>query len=256
MIEQEIVFESAAGGRLSGVLTHPEADLTGYAAVLLHGYGSNRNNGTNRAVSPRLAAAGIPTLRFDFFGHGASEGDIVDLTIGRGVADLQGALGVVKSELGVHPERIGLLGGSYGGNIAVLFAAVQQVAALALKSPISDYAAVRRRQLGQDGIRRWHSDGVTVLSGGIRSRYAFFEEALAVDTYAAAARITSPTLIVQGSCDEDIAPSETERLARCIPDARLLVIDGANHGYSNAEHFERMTTQLAAFLVEHLGAHA
>jgi pimeloyl-ACP methyl ester carboxylesterase len=42
-------------------------------------------------------------------------------------------------------------------------------------------------------------------------------------------RITQPTLVVQGTADQVVAPDNAEVLASLLPDARLQRFDGAGH---------------------------
>jgi pimeloyl-ACP methyl ester carboxylesterase len=59
---------------LRGTLVAPPAGETA-ATVLVHGGGVTREEGGFFArLAARLAGAGSPTLRFDFRGHGESEG--------------------------------------------------------------------------------------------------------------------------------------------------------------------------------------
>ena len=77
---------------------------------------------------------GIAVLRFDFRGVGQSEGDFA-----QGVGeqdDVRGALDFVLSRGRVAPGKVGLAGYSFGGGVALSFAAKDaRVKALALISP-------------------------------------------------------------------------------------------------------------------------
>ena len=56
-------------------------------------------------------------------------------------------------------ENLGLFGASFGGTVVLWYAYVHnKVKAIALKAPISDYAAVREMQLGKDGIEKWKKE--------------------------------------------------------------------------------------------------
>lgn len=62
-------------------------------------------------------------------------------------------------------------------------------------------------------------------------------------------RVAVPTLVVTGADDLLIPPAESDRMARAIPDARLVVLPGAGHlvARERAEDFNRA---LAAWLAE------
>jgi len=56
--------------------------------------------------------------------------------------------------------------------------------------------------------------------------------------------IGAPTLVIHGSADPMFPPAHGEALARQIPGARLLVLDGAGHGVDRAD-FEQIVRAIA-----------
>src|SRR5512134_3521918 len=67
---------------IKATLAVPDSGATGPAVVMLHGFGSSRNEVgdlfTQQAAA--LAAEGIASLRIDFRGYGESTGDMADTT--------------------------------------------------------------------------------------------------------------------------------------------------------------------------------
>jgi pimeloyl-ACP methyl ester carboxylesterase len=61
---------------------------------------------------------------------------------------------------------------------------------------------------------------------------------------AALASIRAPTLVIHGTADPMFPPAHGEALARRIPGARLLLLDGAGHGVDRADH-ERIVRAIA-----------
>src|SRR5439155_24841916 len=105
-LEQTLPFTDSSGHQISGILAQP-ADGSDRLAILCHGFLSNKNSATNRALTAMLLPQGIATLRFDFFGHGDSEGPFEKLTLGIAVQQTLAALGLADS----HGYRnIGLVG--------------------------------------------------------------------------------------------------------------------------------------------------
>src|SRR2546430_13089109 len=118
ILEQALRFTDPSGHQISGILATP-AGGTDRLAVLCHGFLSNKNSATNGALTGMLLPQGIATLRFDFFGHGDSEGPFEKLTVGIAVQQTLAALGLADS----HGYRnIGLVGSSFGGLVAILAA--------------------------------------------------------------------------------------------------------------------------------------
>ena len=58
--------------------------------------------------------------------------------------------------------------------------------------------------------------------------------------------IRAPTLVIHGSADPMFPPAHGEALARQIPGARLLLLEGAGHGVDRADH-----ARIVAAIAEH-----
>jgi pimeloyl-ACP methyl ester carboxylesterase len=103
------------------------------AVILLHGYGSNRLEMLARANV--LAAHGYGVLLYDLRGHGESEGD--KRAFGwQDVNDVNAAVKFLESQKDVLPGKIGILGFSIGGQIALRAAAEnEQIMAIVADDP-------------------------------------------------------------------------------------------------------------------------
>ena len=88
--------------------------------ILMHGIFANKGINPMPALARALAKAGIASIRFDFDGHGKSDGRMQDMTIEKELADARAVWDYVSS----HPyvENIGLLGHSQGGVVASMTA--------------------------------------------------------------------------------------------------------------------------------------
>lgn len=195
---------------------------------------------------------GLHSLRFDFFGHGESGGDFSDITVTRAVDDIKAAHNYL-TECGYH--RFGLAGSSFGGLATILAASeLEGLAWLALKSPVSDYLSRLFETDGEWDVNLWNHQGYHIYTDfegrERRLKYGFYEDAAQRCGYDAAVRIDIPTLIVHGEEDETVPVSQSIRLAELIPDGRLCIIPGADHGYSQPDHFERMIGLIEHFIWE------
>jgi pimeloyl-ACP methyl ester carboxylesterase len=68
-------------------------------------------------------------------------------------------------------------------------------------------------------------------------------------SYPPLSSITAPTLVIHGNADPVFPVQHGEALAAEIPDAHLLVLDGAGHGVDRADW-----CTIAAAIVEHQDA--
>jgi hypothetical protein len=253
-MESLLSFSDASGHRVASVLTTPDGD-TDTIAVLCHGFLSGKNSSTNKTLTRLLIERGIATFRFDFFGHGESDGPFEQITNTLALAQAQAALDLVRRK---GYRRIGLMGSSFGGLVATLTAAQRtDLACLALKCPVVDFAEELRLEFGEAEMAKWKStDTVPNIMGGqdrIALRYAFYEDCLRLIAYEPARSITAPTVIVQGDHDEHVPLHQSRRLYEALQvTKRMEVLPGADHQFTKGEDFTRMTTVIADWLTEHL----
>ncbi|MDO9116871.1 MAG: alpha/beta fold hydrolase [Nitrospira sp.] len=253
-MEQDLSFSDPHGHRVAAVLTAP-ASATERIAILCHGFLSGKRSTTNKTLTRLLNAQGIATLAFDFFGQGDSEGPFEALTTTTAVAQAQAALDLVRQK---GFRRLGLMGSSFGGLVATLTAAQRHdLACLALKCPVVDFAEELRLTLGDAEMAAWQStDTIPNIMGGaerIRLRYAFYEDCLRRIAYEPAKTITAPTLIVQGDQDECVPLHQSHQLAAVLTcPNRMELLPGADHQFTKAADFSRMTTLIADWLTTHL----
>lgn len=202
-----------------------------------------------------LIERGIATLRFDFFGQGESPGPFERITTTLAVGQTLAALDLVKHK---GYQRIGLMGSSFGGLVATLTAAQRtDLACLALKCPVVDFAEELQLEFGNEELARWKAtDTIPNIMGGpdrIALRYAFYEDCLRRIAYEPARLITAPTVIVQGDQDEHVPLHQSRRLYDALHVKKHLeLLPGADHQFTKREDFTRMTNVIADWLTEHL----
>jgi len=122
MIEEEVVFRTSRGLKLSGALLSPDEKLRD-VVVFAHGTGSSKSSPRNRGIAESLLDAGIASFLFDFTGHGKSDGVTEQSTEDQQFDDLVSALDYVGSQVFVQPRFIGVNGSSTGGTVAIRAAA-------------------------------------------------------------------------------------------------------------------------------------
>ncbi|MGE0254511.1 MAG: alpha/beta hydrolase [Alphaproteobacteria bacterium] len=110
------------GLRLAGILHRPDdagGDARRPAFLVLHGFGTNKDGGTSVAVAHLLEEWGYVALRFDMRGCGDSEGEFGRVICLEQVEDTKNALTWLATQPGVDPDRIGVVGHSFGAAVAV-----------------------------------------------------------------------------------------------------------------------------------------
>ncbi len=135
-MQEQVTFKSA-GLNLSGFITIPEGHKPGErrpAVIVLHGFGSNKKSGNVQIPCEMLSKMGYVTLGFDMRGCGDSEGEKARVICLEQVEDTQSAITYLQTRAEVDPDRIGLLGSSFGAAVAVYTAGVDKRAAMAISS--------------------------------------------------------------------------------------------------------------------------
>lgn len=128
MPEQSVTFKSA-GLILAGSVGLPEGLAPTErrpAFMVLHGFGSNKNAGNVQGPCKLLNELGYVSLRFDMRGCGESEGERGNLICLEQVEDTRNALGFLASHPQVDPDRIGVIGSSFGAAVAVYTGGVEK----------------------------------------------------------------------------------------------------------------------------------
>lgn len=253
-MEERFVFNDPQGHRVASLLTAPDRG-TNCVAVLCHGFLSGKNSTTNKTLTRTLTERGIATLRFDFFGQGESQGPFEDITTTLAVGQASAALDLMQQK---GYSRIGLMGSSFGGLVAILTAAQRtDLACLALKCPVVDFAEELRLEFGDYEMARWKATNtIPNIMGGterLALRYAFYEDCLRHIAYEPARSIIVPTVIVQGDQDEHVPLHQSRRLYENLRvKKRLEMLPGADHQFTKGEDFKRMTSVIADWLTEYL----
>src|SRR5271170_1631653 len=121
MKEETISFQSASL-RLHGAVGVPyglRPSERRAAFLVLHGFGSNSEANNVKQPTRVLSDFGYVTLRFDMRGCGKSEGEFGRVICLEQVEDLGNALTFLATHPAVDPDRIGVIGSSFGGAVAV-----------------------------------------------------------------------------------------------------------------------------------------
>ncbi|WP_100448019.1 alpha/beta hydrolase family protein [Glycomyces xiaoerkulensis] len=237
-----------AGRTLRGVL-HLPGSSPAPAVVLCHGFGGNRMEFGNVFVdlARSLTERGLAAYRFDFAGHGDSDGDFADLTVSDQVEQAQAAVEAVAAHQAVEAERMALMGMSLGGLTASLVAARLRFPSLALWAPAAKAAAANKPE--ED--HRWTAvaeHGFFDL-GGKPIHRRFLDDAFGIDPWADAAGHDGPALMASGTADDLITDDVIERY-RELYDDRLEEhrFEAVGHAFETVAARERLVETTADFL--------
>ncbi len=250
-MKEKLYFEDSNGCKLCGVLSNPISATDIPITILVHGLGSNKNSQTYLRLEEVLNSSNIASFRFDLYAHGESQGNFAQLTFSRTIDDMLSAIKFIK---GLGYSQIGLTGSSFSGIAALITASrTDDLALLALKSPICNYRKMVAVKRPAGYVDSWEQRGYTYWISSdkkrLRLNYSFYEDSEHHNGYEAAKKIRIPTLIVHGNKDDSVPVEQSIKTAKIIKNCHLEIIKGADHNYSNPEHFERMIGLISEFVV-------
>lgn len=253
---EDVIFSDLHGNRLLGRLSLPEQ--AGSVVILSHGFQSNKESKLYVELQNELNKVGIGTFLYDMYGHGplyckeSPYSVTKDVTLSKSVDSLTAAITVVRSR---GKYDVGLMGSSFGGLVSIIVASRDsQVAALALKSPVTEPITFWKQRLGDKRIAKWKREGVMHYNEHgehFELNYSFWEDLTTYKTHEMAKDITCPILIVHGDSDSVVPIRQSQDLAIII-NTELRIVKGANHNYADTSQYNKMKKSIIEFLIEKL----
>ena len=203
--------------------------------ILMHGIFSSKDYGPMPQLAKGLADAGIASIRFDFDGHGKSEGRKQDMTIEKEMADARAIWNYVQGLS--YVDAVGLLGHSQGGVIASMTAGRLAAeggdipAGMVLLAPGSVikeacqggkfFNARFDPENPPEYIRCW---------GMYKLGREYLVTTQQLDIYGTAAAYTGPVFLLHGDQDGIVPMWCSERYLQTYgSSATLQVVEGENH---------------------------
>jgi dipeptidyl aminopeptidase/acylaminoacyl peptidase len=254
--ERQFITFDNAGERIFGIIHRPQHLDKVPAVLICHGFAGSKV-GKNRIyvkIAQKLAELGILSLRFDFRGSGDSEGDIKDMTIEGEVSDALKALEILKNDKQVDTNRMGIMGNSLGGMIALKVAAESNL----FKSISIWSTAFDSKQWHQ----KWHELGNPKLSQEERKKHMVFDhqpinenfmkQFYYLDLSEALQKIADiPMLLIYGAADTVLLPYHAESFIRSREkgpgEFESLCLPNTDHDYNNYEELSQAVDVVAAF---------
>jgi pimeloyl-ACP methyl ester carboxylesterase len=239
----------------SGTLIQDGASLAwrrtpgaGPTLVWLGGFRSEMNGTKAEALAAWAAQTGRDFLRFDYFGHGQSEGRFEEGTISRWRAD---ALAIIDA---LTEGPLVLVGSSMGGWLACLAALArpERVKALALIAPAADFtSALMEPGIPPEGLAALAREGLWRRPSlydpeGYPISAALLEDGRRWTILPGPVPIRVPVRIFQGGADPDVPWRHALALAEAIEseDVVFTLIKDGDHRLSRPEDLARLTAAL------------
>lgn len=222
----------------------------GALVAFLSGFRSVHTGQKATAVAEWAASRGHACLRFDYLGHGASDGDFWDFRISEAVRDAAAALTAARAP----GQPVVPVGSSMGGWIALLLAArgLLNPAGMVLIAPAVDFVSRRLSDMPIEVQERLAREGHVELDDpyapGTTYRLSrdFFADAVALEAGRRPMGVRCPVRILHGADDAEVPVAVSRVLVRQLGDAVLTEIPGGDHRLT--DHLDRLTEILDALV--------
>jgi pimeloyl-ACP methyl ester carboxylesterase len=230
---------------------------SGPTLLWLPGFLSDMASTKALALAEWARGQGLPMLRFDYSGHGRSDGDLLKASIGDWLEEASTMFGRIAGK-----QHVIVIGSSMGGWIALLLArklaqenARKRLAGLVLIAPAWD---MTERLM-------WHQM-TPEIKATIKRDGVYYEPSLYGDPYPITKHLIEegrqhligvdtlnldlPVRILQGMCDPDVPWGHALDLVDllCCDDVELTLVKDGDHRQSRPEDLRRLEAIVAALV--------
>jgi len=253
MIQEKITFSNTNGEILDGIMRIPEGAGKFPAVILCHGFNMNKDNEFIFGLWDIISRAGFVCMRFDFTGHGDSQGNFREMTVLQEVHDVLSAAEYLKSTNIIDDKRIALVGHGFGASAAILAAERHRFRAVA---EIDGFARVEdfvESRFTQHQIGEWRRQGFVQFHNFDELGIDFLNDIHKHDVLSALKKIKCPLLIVHGTDDTEIPFENAREIFNHAEDPKQLeLVEGADHFFRNPSHREYLYDVVVDFLLRNL----
>ena len=257
IVETPFTLPAGEGNAVRGDLRHPREGGPFPLVLVCHGFTAHKDWGPFPYIGRALAEARLASAVFNF-SHNGMEPPFRRFTalekfsrntIGRELEDVRTLVDAAAGGMFAHVDgaRIGVLGHSRGGGVAIIAAARDA----RLRAVVGWGTVATFQRFTPHQRAAWERDGflpVTVRGMKTRLRYGIEvlrdldANAAAYDIRRAAGGLRAPLLLVHGEADVSVKLDEARSLeAAACAAGTLVVIPGTGHAFG-ADHPFRVST--------------
>jgi dienelactone hydrolase len=229
----------------TATFVHPES-ISGEPVplvILVHGHGGSREEaGGFTRVADALAEVGIASIRMDFPGCGESVEPFTENHLANMLADIRVSRDFAIEHPGIDAKRVGILGYSMGGRLAMLASLKDKYAAMVLWNPVGsdgpdsmipflggrdDYAELReiaRRDEAVNFVTPWGDEQ--------RLSRQWFEQMESSMPLSAIGQFEGTLLVLYGEQDKVVNPQVSRLVAASAGHSSSVVL----HEIADGDH--------------------
>ena len=254
----EAVYIDGDHGRLKALIQKPALQPGEQCPMVIfcHGFSGTKDGPLFELICDTLQAHGVASIRFDFNGHGESEGEFKDMTVPNEIEDAKKVVAYV-SDLR-YVSSLAIVGHSQGGVVAAMTAgqlseelgepAFKAVALMAPAAVLRD-DAIRGSTMGKS-YNPFDPGEYVELWGGLKLGGKYIRTAFSLPIYETAAKYQGPALIVHGNADRVVPYTYGECFHQIWPKSELVIQEYFDHGFS--QNIYRSTSIVSDYLLNQL----
>ena len=243
-------------GKLSAIIQKPQVAQGEKVpmVIMMHGFGGNKGGLEGRTtlfdvIANKLEAQGIATIRFDFFGHGESEGEFWQHTV---PIEIEDALKVYEYVRDLrYVSTVSVLGHSQGGVVASMVAgqlgAEIKCAVLMAPAAVLRDDAIRGSTMGAtyDPLNL-EGEYIEMFGGRAKLGTEYIRTAFTLPIYETAANYKGALCVIHGTGDRTVPYTYGIRYTEQSPNAELYILPAEDHGFM--KDMERATDIAVEFV--------
>lgn len=245
-------------GKLSALIQKPELKPGEKCPMVIfcHGFSGNKNGPLFELICDTLQQHGIASIRFDFNGHGESEGEFKDMTVPNEIEDAKKVVAYVRDLR--YVSDLAIVGHSQGGVVSAMTAgqlseelgepAFKAVGLMAPAAVLRD-DAIKGNTMGKM-YDPFDPGEYIELFGGLKLGGNYIKTAFTLPIYETAAKYQGPAIIVHGNGDRVVPYTYGERFHHIWPKSEYYMMEYYDHGFS--QNVYRATDLVAQFLLQTL----
>lgn len=221
-------------GKLSATLQTPNGKKNFPLVIICHGFTGNKNEKLLTTLADDLENLGIASIRFDFNGHGESEGDFQDMTVLNEIEDAKKVYAYVRNLNGV--TNISLAGHSQGGVVASMLAGelgAKNIKSLVLLAP----AAVLRDDAIRGGFMGVQYNSIDIpeyveIFNGQKLGRNYIKVAQTLPIYETAEKFTGKAFMIHGTGDVIVPYTYSLSYKKVLKNSEIELLKNFDHGFN------------------------
>lgn len=237
-------------GKLAVVLETPKKKDSYPIVMIIHGFNASKDMDLLVELAKQLHKKGIATVRFDFNGHGESEGSFLDMTAYNELEDTRKVYDYISKLPNI--ESVSMAGHSLGGVITAMFAAekgadkIKRIVLLAPAGELPDDTC-KGDLFGTKYDPKNIPEYILVAGGKVKIGRPFLKTSQNLPIYKTAAKYKGKVLIIHSKDDQLVPYSYGIKFKNIYKNVKMETLTGFDHNFTkDIEYIDRLAADFLA----------